>query len=101
LAFEQDASGVGWMNAVDQIEHGRFARPVWTYQADNLALVHGEIQALHRLQPAEALAQARNGEDRRHSIHRRMRGHCPCTKPSSPPGTNCTIASSSVPATTS
>src|SRR5262249_38046805 len=100
-AFQQDAPSIGWVDAVGQVKHRRFASPIRTDEAEDFTLVQGKIEILHCLQAPEFLAQTSYREERGHSSHRRVRGHQRWTKPNSPPGTNITIISSSVPAMTS
>src|SRR5262245_54962475 len=100
-AFQQDAPGIGWIDAVNQIKHRRFARSIRPDQSEDLALIQGQIEILHGLQAPETLAKTDDAEARGHSRHRRVRGHCLWTKPSSPPGTNTTINNRRAPAMTS
>src|SRR5262249_10651635 len=89
------------VDAVDEIEQGRFPGAVGADQADDLALVHREAHVLDGAQAAEALLQARDLEQSRHSSHPRVRLKRLWMKPSSPRGTNSTMISSNAPAMTS
>ena len=64
-------------DAVDEIEERRFAGAVGADEAEDLALVDGEAQTVHRLHAAEALAQAVDLEERGHSSTFRSRGQRP------------------------
>src|SRR5262249_42641094 len=63
-----DATGVGRLEAGDQIEERRFAGTVWTDDADDLTLVHIERNVGVRSQPAVALGQALHLKQRAHGI---------------------------------
>ena len=78
-----------------------FAGAVRADQAEKLSGADLEIEVTHGFDAAEALAQIRDFEQRRHSSHLRVKGSFWWTKPISPPGANNTITSSSSPAITS
>src|ERR1043166_2300726 len=100
-AGEHDAPGVGRIDAVDQVEHGRLAGAVRAYQAEDLALADRKTHVLHGAHAAEALRHIGHVEQRVHSSHFRVRGNCRWIRPISPPGTNSTMTSNREPATTS
>src|SRR6185437_14275982 len=56
LAFKYDSAGIGPIDAIDEIEHGRFSGTVWPNQAQDFTVAHLEVQILHGLQAAEFLA---------------------------------------------
>ena len=74
-AVQEDATGVGRLEAGDQIEQRRFAGAVRTNDADDLALVHIEGHFSVGGQPAVALRQALNVKEQAHGVpvRRRMR----------------------------
>ena len=73
-AVEHDLAGIRRKHAVDQIEQRRFAGAVRPDQAEDFARLQDEAQIVHRLQAAEALADAVELEQRRHSSTRFNRG---------------------------
>src|SRR5215467_4417685 len=74
MAVQEDATGAGWLEAGDQIEQRRFAGAVRTNDADDLALVHIEDNISVGGQPAVALRQTPDVEQRGHgTARRRMR----------------------------
>ena len=74
-AVQEDAAGVGRLEAGDQIEQRRFAGAVGTNDADDLALVHIEGDVSVGGQAAVALRQALNVKEQAHGVpaRRRMR----------------------------
>jgi hypothetical protein len=73
-AAEPHAAAIGFLDAVDQIEHRGLARAVGPDQTENLPFAHGEAQVAHGAQPAKALAEIRELEQRAHARTRRRRG---------------------------
>ncbi len=58
LAIQQDAAGVGGDQAGDHVEAGGLARAVRAEQADSLAAVQPQADALHHRPAAERLGDA-------------------------------------------
>ena len=73
-AVENDLAGIRREHAVDQIEQRRFAGAVRPDQAEDFARLDDEAQIVYGLQAAEALADAVEIEQRRHSSTRFSRG---------------------------
>ena len=58
LAVEKDLSLVRRVDPRDEVEEGRLARPVRPDHADDLVLVHVQVELGDHLQPAERLGEA-------------------------------------------
>ena len=68
-AVEDDAAGGGLDAAADQADEGRLAGAVGSDDGADLARHDGEVDAVHRLQPAIKAAEPARGEQRRHGSH--------------------------------
>ena len=66
LALEPDVAGVGLVDAGDEVEERRLAGAVRPDHADDLALVDVQVELVDAREPAEALRDALELEQRRH-----------------------------------
>jgi hypothetical protein len=94
LAFEGDASLVGRVDAREQIEQGRFARPVRPDDRVDRPLLDAERNVVDGHEAAKAFRDVRDFEEAAHGVSspslRRSHGH-------TPDGATQTIAISAMP----
>ena len=64
-ACESDAACIGPVMSADDVDQRRLARAVRAEQADDLAVVHVEVDAVERTHAAERLAQPVQRKERR------------------------------------